>query len=88
MVVEALDVALPCPDELIASMASIPLPEGVRADRASSLERQLRDRYQIQTKIMPAIDRPGCVLRLSAQLYNSIEQYRQLARALRELLAV
>ncbi|MBK4730079.1 aminotransferase class V-fold PLP-dependent enzyme [Oxynema sp. CENA135] len=88
MVVEALDVALPCPDELIASMASIPLPEGVRADRASSLERQLRDRYQIQTKIMPAIDRPGCVLRLSAQLYNSIEQYRKLAQALRELLAV
>lgn len=82
-----------CPDSMVGSMVSLPLPE---ADASLSgrttlyddpLQDALLERHRVQVPIWrlgegtPA--NPGVrIIRLSAQLYNSIEQYRYLGEAL------
>ncbi len=87
----ALSVPLPCPDELIGSMAAIPIPAEAAPPRNSAfdvdpLQQELLDRYRIEVPIDSWSIPSMRLLRLSAQLYNRPEQYDLLARALRELL--
>jgi isopenicillin-N epimerase len=73
---ERLDIAKPAPDEMLGSMAAIPLPgEG----DGQALQDRLFFAHHIEVPVMPW---PGRVLRVSAQLYNSIEDYEKLADAL------
>jgi len=86
-----------CPDSMVGSMVSLPLPEADSSlsGRATLYDDPLQDalleRHRVQVPIWrlgegtPA--NPGVrIIRLSAQLYNSIEQYRYLGEALvREL---
>jgi isopenicillin-N epimerase len=82
-----------CPDSMVGSMVSLPLPEADASlsGRATLYDDPLQDalleRHRVQVPIWrlgegtPAD--PGVrIIRLSAQLYNSIEQYRYLGEAL------
>lgn len=88
----ALGVPPPCPPQMIGSLASLPLPDGVISDEAprsplyqDPLQETLLRRYQIQVPVIPWPEPPRRLLRISAQLYNSEAQYEHLIQALREL---
>jgi isopenicillin-N epimerase len=87
----ALELDLPCPDELIGSLASFPLPDAPNAAPPKSplyldplQETLLRD-YGLEVPVIPWPAPPKRLLRISAQLYNSVPQYEVLAAALRSL---
>ena len=87
---EALGVAAPCPDRMIGSMATLPLPAPVPSSPAARLgHEELADWVRargVETwcYTWPA---PGKkVVRLSAQLYNTEDQFRRLAGLLAEAL--
>jgi isopenicillin-N epimerase len=83
----SLQIDAPCPESMIGSIASLPLPPASPGAPAASLDSQgLHDWFRqrgIETWLHP---HPMAVLRLSAQLYNSIDQYRQLAQLLQQAL--
>lgn len=85
-----LDVALPCPDEMIGAMAVLPLPDGpaqVPPSRyADALQDALVGRFGVQVPIVPWPAPPHRLVRISAQAYNSPAQYAYLGRALRALI--
>jgi isopenicillin-N epimerase len=87
----ALGVKPPCPDEMIGTLASVPLPDG-RADLAwreiDPLQRQLFDRHGIEVPVMGWPAPPRRLIRVSAQLYNDRDQYRRLADALQQELGL
>jgi isopenicillin-N epimerase len=88
----SLGVPPPCPDELVGSMASIPLPEGtsMAADSTGNndpVHRELFERYRIEVPVIAWPSPPQRLIRVSAQLYNSAREYEALAQALGELLA-
>jgi isopenicillin-N epimerase len=94
LVVEARDLLLrtleleaPCPEDMIGSMASIPLPRAAAGSAAHALDPKglhdwLRERG-VEAWLHP---HPVPLLRLSAQLYNEISQYERLAQLIAEAL--
>ena len=88
---EALRIDSPCPDSMIGSLASLPLPDGI-ADPPRSpldidpLQDELLGQYGIEVPVIPWPAPPRRLLRFSAQLYNTVEQYCYLAAALGSLL--
>jgi isopenicillin-N epimerase len=83
-----LGIGKPAPDEMLGSMAAVPLPDGppyVPTLFGDPLQDALFER-QIEVPIVPWPSQPKRVLRVSAQLYNTIEDYETLARSLVELL--
>lgn len=88
LVAEALGVPAPVPDDLIGSMASLPLPDGKQPPRGGidPLQDALWARgIEVPVVLWPAW--PRRLLRVSAHLYNRHAQYEQLAGTLREALA-
>jgi len=86
---DQLGIDKPAPDEMLGSMAAIPLPDGptyVPTLFSDPLQDALLFERQIEVPIVPWPSQPKRVLRVSAQLYNTIEEYETLARALVELL--
>ena len=86
-ILEALSVPEPCPESMLGSMASIPLPENLTpppsaAARYDPLQTDLWERERIEVPVVPWPSYPHRLVRISAQAYNRIEQYDQLARAL------
>ena len=84
---EQFAIARPCPETMIGSIASLPLPRAEPGSVAARLDTDalcawMRER-NVRTWMYP---HPVPLLRLSAQIYNSIDQYRQLARLLAESL--
>ena len=84
---EALGMVPPCPEEMIGSLASVPLPPGTDAPLASPLyadplQQELLDRWKIEVPVIPWPAPPQRLIRISAQLYNSQNQYDSLASAL------
>ena len=86
---QALDLAPPAPDELIGSMASVPLP-GKPASTGlfgfDPLQAELATHHRIETPVITWLPGTPRLLRASAQLYNTPAQYEYLAAALQELL--
>ena len=86
---EALRVEPPAPEEMIGSLASVPLPddEGPPAPRTwpswHPLQRALLEKHRIEVPVMPFPASPARLVRISAQAYNSEEQFARLASALR-----
>jgi isopenicillin-N epimerase len=82
-----------CPDEMTGSMVSLILPEAPESMRSrptrydDPLQDALLDRHRIQVPVWrlwdDAPDGGRRILRLSAQVYNTPEQYEYLARALK-----
>lgn len=87
----ALAIPEPCPEEFIGSLASVPIPAATSADEWPRLPRneyplqgRLLAKHRIEVPVVswPAV--PKRLLRISAQLYNSLPQYELLAKALME----
>ena len=87
---QALEIEPPCPDELIGALASVPLPDGSSSEPSTSplyldpLQDRFLEEYGIEVPVIPWPAPPRRLLRISAQIYNSLSQYRRLARALRQ----
>jgi isopenicillin-N epimerase len=92
LICDALEVALPCPDGLIGSLAAIPLPDAPARPRPrppwfiDPLQDRLLHEHGIEVPVIPWPASPRRVLRIAAQLYNSLPQYEQLAVALKKIL--
>jgi isopenicillin-N epimerase len=90
LVCQWLGVAPHCPEELVGSMATVPLPEGFPEQPSvlglDPLQDQLFFEYGIEVPITPWPRPPHRHVRLSAQLYNSHADYQRLAEALETLL--
>jgi isopenicillin-N epimerase len=83
----SLGIAAPAPDAMTGAMASIPLPAPAPGSPAARLDHDalgewFRERG-IRTWLYP---HPVPLLRVSAQLYNDLDQYRGLATLLAEAL--
>jgi isopenicillin-N epimerase len=92
MLCEALGTGPPAPESMIASLATVKLPDSRSATDAPPLSIDPimtalweRHRIEVLASVWPAS--PGRVLRVSAQIYNEEPQYAQLVTALKELLA-
>ena len=86
---EALGVERPAPESMIGSLAAVPLPPGrVPPDHRTGID-DLQDalllEHRIEVPVMPWPVWPARLLRVSAQAYNSIEQYQRLAQVLPSL---
>jgi len=83
-----LQIPEPCPEEFIGSLAAIPLPDAPPngGPRLPANEYPLQDRlwtkHRIEVPLIPWPAAPRRILRVSAQLYNSLPQYELLANAL------
>lgn len=92
MIAEFLEVELPCPESMIGSMAVIPLPDSFPTLAPGQLippiQEKLFHEYAIEVPIIPwqsNPQQPQQLVRISAQLYNTPEQYQYLATALQNL---
>jgi isopenicillin-N epimerase len=87
VLLQALEIPAPCPPEMLGSMASIPLP-AARSDApawqlsCAALHDWFRERG-VETWLH---ETPMPLLRISAQLYNEIGEFEQLAALLAECL--
>jgi isopenicillin-N epimerase len=81
MLCDALEVPVLCPDSMIGSMATILLPERfqnrVSVSRPVEVQAQLYDEFGIEVPFVSIGNIRG--FRLSAQLYNHMDEYRYLA---------
>jgi isopenicillin-N epimerase len=88
---DALGLRPPCPDDMVGSLAALPLPDG-SADPPRSplyldpLQDRLLDQYGLEVPVIPWPAPPGRLIRISAQAYNRVEDYQKLAAALLDLL--
>jgi isopenicillin-N epimerase len=83
----ALGVPPPAPDEMLGSLASVPLPDysgpPLRGAWWHPLQKVLLERHRIEVPAMVFPALPKQLVRISAQAYNSEEQYARLASALK-----
>jgi isopenicillin-N epimerase len=91
ILIAALGIPPPAPDEMLGSLAAVPLPD--RADgrllppmSLDPIGPELFERYRIEVLASVWPRSPKRVLRVSAALHNDEGQVETLARALRELL--
>ena len=81
-----LGIEQPCPNEMIACISTIQLPGEIPAKEKmhepDPLHHVLSEKYNIQVPVWSWPSPEGRYLRISAQLYNSVEQYELLADAL------
>ncbi|MBC8450872.1 aminotransferase class V-fold PLP-dependent enzyme [bacterium] len=87
---DRLGVEPACPDSMIGSLASIPLGTGRYRFSTTMLdfdplEDALREEYGIEVPVLTCPDGPASLLRISAQIYNRIEQYEYLADAVLDI---
>lgn len=81
----------PAPEDMIGSMAAVPLPDSTRKEPASPplfpdhWQDELMARCQIEVPMVPWPHFPRRLVRVSAQLYNSLPQYDLLAEGIKEL---
>jgi isopenicillin-N epimerase len=87
LLVELLGIEAPCPEAMIGSMASIELPAAQGTAPAARLDaRALHDWFRERGVETWLHEQPRRVLRISAQLYNDLSQYRELGRLLKQAL--
>lgn len=85
---QALQIEQPTPDDQIGSLASVPLPPGRTTKPPKSplyldpLQERLFAQKRIVVPVIPWPRPPHRILRISAQLYNSVRDYEQLAESL------
>lgn len=90
LVLDALGIDAPCPEAMLGSLASIPLPDGTGTEISplglDPLHTALFDQEAIEVPVMPWPAPPRRLVRISAQAYNDLGQYERLAAALPRLL--
>lgn len=87
---ETLNISPPCPESMLGSMAAVPLPELVRSPNPSGvyidpLQDLLFHRFNIEVPVTFLPPNSHRFLRISAQVYNTIEDYKLLISALEAL---
>jgi isopenicillin-N epimerase len=80
---QALDIPPPCPDSMLGALATVPLPDG----SFQALKQLLLEQFKIEVPIVPFPASPQRLVRISAQIYNSLKQYEMLAEALQSAIA-
>ncbi len=87
---KALGLVPPCPEELVGSLAALPLPDGpgrvARGLTFDPLQDALLERFGIEVPVLSWPAPPKRLIRISAQLYNGPADYDRLADALGALL--
>ncbi|HUP59033.1 MAG TPA: aminotransferase class V-fold PLP-dependent enzyme [Thermoanaerobaculia bacterium] len=82
----ALRIDRPAPDEMLGAMASVPLPDGTQTTAPAlygdPLQDQLLFEHRIEVPFVPWPHPPKRILRVSAQLYNTLDEYERLAALL------
>jgi isopenicillin-N epimerase len=86
----ALAIEPPAPEDLIGTLVSVPLANGKGASAPDALhldplQERLLAEHAIEVPVITWPRWPRRLLRISAQLYNSVPQYERLAAALRTL---
>lgn len=86
----ALGIDAPAPDSMIGSIAAMPVPPDPDPSPSifDPLTTALHERWSIEVPVFAWPASPQRVLRISAQQYNSIDDYRRLADALRHELSL
>ncbi|WP_404789558.1 aminotransferase class V-fold PLP-dependent enzyme [Altericista sp. CCNU0014] len=87
LLAETLSQPLPCPDGMVGAIAALLLPSSFGTPELSpagidALQDWLWNNYKIEVPVIPWASPPQKILRVSAQLYNHLDQYRYLAAAL------
>jgi len=87
LICETLGIEAPCPDSMIACISTLQLPgEPLTHEimhEPDPLHEILSSKYNIQVPVWSWPSPAGRYLRISAQLYNTIEEYQVLANALK-----
>ncbi|MGV0026306.1 aminotransferase class V-fold PLP-dependent enzyme [Phormidesmis priestleyi] len=79
---QILQVSAPSPDEMIGALVTLPLPDGSYTE----LQDALLEQFEIEVPIVPYPAVPSRLVRISAQIYNRLDQYEYLGRSLLKLL--
>jgi isopenicillin-N epimerase len=86
LLVGALRIDPPAPDEMIGSMAAVPLPDESGPQPPTSIlpvQQSLWADHHIEVPVNVWPSWPQLLLRVSAQIYNDVDQYERLAQLLR-----
>ncbi|MEM7325670.1 MAG: aminotransferase class V-fold PLP-dependent enzyme [Actinomycetota bacterium] len=85
VVADALGVEVPAPDRMIGSIASLPVPpeDEPSASIFDPLMEALHRSWSVEVPVFAWPASPDRLLRVSAQQYNTIDDYHRLADALR-----
>ncbi|MDP6220919.1 MAG: aminotransferase class V-fold PLP-dependent enzyme [Candidatus Thalassarchaeaceae archaeon] len=88
IICDALGTTAPFPDSMVSALAAIEMPAdgevGAIGLEGDPFHNHLLDKYGIQVPVFPWRHHDVRYLRISAQLYNHIDEYRYLAHALKE----
>ena len=84
VVIDALGIDAPAPDPMIGSIAAMPVPPDPDPSPSifDPLMTALRDRWSIEVPVFSWPASPQRLLRISAQQYNTVDDYHALAEAL------
>lgn len=84
---ERLELEPPCPPSLLGAMATLPLPPAFqgrpRAGKIDPEQCRLYDEFRIEVPFYRFGSPPTRYFRISAQLYNTLDDYRYLGEAMR-----
>jgi isopenicillin-N epimerase len=86
---DALRIEAPAPDQMLGSLASVPLPDFAGAIPPAGgvpwhpLQKALLEKHGIEAPVMNFPAAPKQLIRISAQIYNSEAQLARLAAALK-----
>ena len=90
IICEALGTSPPVPDSMVSSIASIEIPSGGDIGpmefEGDPFHNLLYDKYRIQVPVFPWVHHNTRYIRISAQIYNHIDEYNFLAEALKNSL--
>ncbi|MEJ6716193.1 MAG: aminotransferase class V-fold PLP-dependent enzyme [Euryarchaeota archaeon] len=85
---ERLGIEAPCPESMIACIATLRLPAGggagIPLHEPDPLHKVLQDKHNIQVPVWSWPSPEGRYIRISAQIYNHVDEYHYLAEALAE----
>ena len=88
IICEALGTSPPVPESMVSSIASIEIPSdgdiGPMEFEGDPFHNLLYDKYRIQVPVFPWVHHKTRYIRISAQIYNHIDEYYFLAEALKE----
>ena len=90
VLIDSLGIDQPAPDDMIGSIASVPLPDSTEpgGNIFDPLMVALRTNWSIEAMVFTWPESPRRLLRISSQQYNRIEEFHRLARALEAELSV
>lgn len=72
---------------MIGSMGVVPMPAMLENRNFMAVHDELFDKFGIQVQMIPWQEKPRLLVRISAQIYNTLEQYEYLAKVLKGLLS-